>query len=392
MVGDSLDESDETFFVNLTVPVNATISDNQAVGTITDDDATPTVSIADASKLEGNGVATSGLPFTVSLSAASGLPVTVQYATSDGTADDGGPGLCIRQRHADDRGGREQRRGDGDDPGRRRTGAESDLHGRALQPDQRDPGQPDNRDGHDHQRRQCPDLLDREPLGGRGHRHDNQFRLHRLAGQPAGDATVQYATSNGTANGDTSCVSPADYLSTSGTLTFNATTSRTLTVQVCADTRLESSETFTVGLSNPQPSNQGALIAAGQGNGVGTITNDDTLTFAIDSVSTPEGNSGTTPLVFTATRGGDTSVSASVSYATSDGNGPTGATVASSDYQAASGTLTFAASETTKPITVLVNGDTALENAETFSVTLSSPQPSGATLVQGRHRYGHHPG
>ena len=36
--GDLLEESNETFFVNLTSPVNATISDNQGVGTINNDD------------------------------------------------------------------------------------------------------------------------------------------------------------------------------------------------------------------------------------------------------------------------------------------------------------------------------------------------------------------
>ena len=37
VVGDTIDEIDETFVVNLTVPVNVTIADNQGVGTVTDD-------------------------------------------------------------------------------------------------------------------------------------------------------------------------------------------------------------------------------------------------------------------------------------------------------------------------------------------------------------------
>jgi hypothetical protein len=41
--GDTNIESDETFFVNLSNPVNATISDSQAVGTITNDDVAPSV-------------------------------------------------------------------------------------------------------------------------------------------------------------------------------------------------------------------------------------------------------------------------------------------------------------------------------------------------------------
>ena len=46
--GDTASEADETFTVNLSNPVGATIADGQAMGTITNDDAaTPTLSIAD---------------------------------------------------------------------------------------------------------------------------------------------------------------------------------------------------------------------------------------------------------------------------------------------------------------------------------------------------------
>ena len=44
--------------------------------------------------------------------------------------------------------------------------------------------------------------------------------------------------------------------------------------------------------------------------------------------------------------------------------------MADNDYQANSGTLNFAANETTKQITVLVNGDTTFETDETFTVHL----------------------
>ena len=39
--GDLLDEANETYFVNLSSPVNATIADGQGQGTITDDDPLP---------------------------------------------------------------------------------------------------------------------------------------------------------------------------------------------------------------------------------------------------------------------------------------------------------------------------------------------------------------
>ena len=41
--GDTLDEADETFTVNLSAATNATIADGQGVGTITDDDPTPPI-------------------------------------------------------------------------------------------------------------------------------------------------------------------------------------------------------------------------------------------------------------------------------------------------------------------------------------------------------------
>jgi hypothetical protein len=57
-----------------------------------------------------------------------------------------------------------------------------------------------------------------------------------------------------------------------------------------------------------------------------------------------------------------------VDYATSDGTATAG-----SDYSAKSGTLVFAAGETSKQIDVTVNGDIQVESDETFTVTLSAP-------------------
>ena len=70
--------------ITLSNPQNATLSDATATGTITDDDDTPDLSIADKSVTEGTGSATVAT-FTVTLSAASGQQVTVAYATSSGT-------------------------------------------------------------------------------------------------------------------------------------------------------------------------------------------------------------------------------------------------------------------------------------------------------------------
>ena len=78
---DSIGEGSEAFTVTLSNASNASIGDGSATGTITDNEQTPTLSIADASAVEGSPVA-----FTVSLSPAAAGDVTVGYATADGTA------------------------------------------------------------------------------------------------------------------------------------------------------------------------------------------------------------------------------------------------------------------------------------------------------------------
>jgi chitinase len=84
-VDDTIDEPDETFFVNLSNPVNATIADSQGVGTIIDNDPPPMISISDTSVNEGNS-GTSSAVFTVTLSSVSGKTISVNYTTANGTA------------------------------------------------------------------------------------------------------------------------------------------------------------------------------------------------------------------------------------------------------------------------------------------------------------------
>ncbi|MDT7541848.1 MAG: hypothetical protein QOE33_1752 [Acidobacteriota bacterium] len=97
--------------------------------------------------------------------------------------------------------------------------------------------------------------------------------------------------------------------------------------------------------------------------------------FSVDDVTHNEGNSGTTSYIFTVTKTGATNLAASVDINTVDGT----ATTADGDYQSNSDTLTFAANETTKQFTVLVNGDTTFESNEAFTVHLSNA--SGASIT-----------
>ncbi|HUE74169.1 MAG TPA: Calx-beta domain-containing protein [Pirellulaceae bacterium] len=85
--GDRVAEANETFFMNLGNATNATIADDQGVGTIVDDE--PRISISDVSKSEGKRGKTTLFTFTVTLSAAYDEAVSMSYRTVDGTAKTG---------------------------------------------------------------------------------------------------------------------------------------------------------------------------------------------------------------------------------------------------------------------------------------------------------------
>jgi hypothetical protein len=87
---DGLDEADnETFTLNLTNPLGATIADAQAIGTIIDDDAMPNLRVNDVFTAEGNPGAPGSATVTITLSAASGRQVSVVYNTQAGSATAG---------------------------------------------------------------------------------------------------------------------------------------------------------------------------------------------------------------------------------------------------------------------------------------------------------------
>lgn len=106
------------------------------------------------------------------------------------------------------------------------------------------------------------------------------------------------------------------------------------------------------------------------------------VSIAATSADKPEGNSGTTEYTFTVARAGDASAAASVQWAVA---GSGGSPVAADDFVGGalpSGTVAFAAGETSKTITVGVQGDTQLEQDEAFTVTLSGAS-AGTTVIGG---------
>ena len=98
---DDLYELDEEITVNFTIPsassslvqfptdtgTGTTI--DSVVGTITNDDTMPSVTIADAEGLEGDAGGNNKVTFTITLSEPAGVPVTVSYVTADGSATAG---------------------------------------------------------------------------------------------------------------------------------------------------------------------------------------------------------------------------------------------------------------------------------------------------------------
>jgi hypothetical protein len=85
---DGIYEGDETFALNLSGEYNAVLGTTQATGTITDDEAKPTVSIGDAAVTEGN-TGTATATFDVTLSHASAFATDAAWATAGATATAG---------------------------------------------------------------------------------------------------------------------------------------------------------------------------------------------------------------------------------------------------------------------------------------------------------------
>ncbi|MCZ8162354.1 MAG: hemolysin, partial [Microcystis sp. LE19-196.1B] len=161
---------------------------------------------------------------------------------------------------------------------------------------------------------------------------------------------------------------------TTNTVTFAAGSSTaTVTVNPTADATVESNETVILTLATGTGYTVGTTTPV-----TGTINNDDSASISINDVTVSEGNSGTTNAVFTVTLSNPVDTSVTLNYSTANGT----ATTADNDYTAIATTpLTFNVGETSKTITVAVNGDTKVENNETFFVNLSNLQANGRNVT-----------
>jgi urease beta subunit len=158
----------------------------------------------------------------------------------------------------------------------------------------------------------------------------------------------------------------SDFAAKSGTLVFApGETSKTITISVYGDTRLEEDENFYVYLNLVSGN---AIMADWEATG--TILNDDTSsapTIDISDAEIVEGNSGSRTMTFTVTLSHASNQEVRVSYGTQNGTART----SDSDYVSKTGTLRFSPGQTSKTITVKVKGDKKVESDETFFVHLS---------------------
>ncbi|MEP1079566.1 Ig-like domain-containing protein [Leptolyngbya sp. PL-A3] len=364
ILGDTDYESDETFRVVLSNPSNATLIKEIGIGKIINDDV-PVLTIANAFATEGN-----YFEFTVTLSRASTETVTVNYADTPGTAtsDDyvsnfgqvtfapGETTKTIGFYTYDDT----------EDESAETFTVTLTSPTNAVIGTATATGTIIDNDA-------PPDFVptlsitDQSVSEGAG----TATFIVTLSKAINRAVTVNYTTENGTATAGT------DYITRSGQLTFAAgESSKTIVVPILDDTLYELSETFNVSLSSPTEA------TLGKGTAVGTITDNDVApvlpSLSINNVSIAEGNQGTTTATFTVSLSAISSQAVTVNYATANGTA-----VAGTDFTSTTGTLTFAAGEVSKTISVAIAGDTSFEANETFQVNLLSPTNATLATAQG---------
>lgn len=348
---DSLIEGSEDLTLHLDAATGATIANADGVGTITDDDV-PGLTVGNASVLEGG-----KLSFTVTLDATSPVPVTVGYATVSGTASSTdysnatgtltfGAGETSKTIDVVTTGDTVV------EPDETLTLHLSDPMGATIVT-------ADGRGTILNDDVVPPSLKVADASVTEGATLGFAVSLSAASTSPV---TVRYATANGTA------LASSDYTAKSGTITFNpGDITKTIDVLTTPDSTVEANETMVLRLSSAN----GATIADGEG--IGSILNDDapTPSLKVSDASVAEGGL----LNFTVSLSAAGSSPVKVNYATANYTAS-----APSDYVAkATTTLTFAAGETSKVISVQTVQDPTVEASEAMLLRLTSP--SGATLA-----------
>lgn len=377
--GDNVVEANETFNVLLGTPSNAQIgvSDNSGLGTINNDDSS-SLSINDVALSEGNSGSVNAT-FTITLTSAvqGGFSVPVSSANgsatagSDYTAIPGGTNISFA--------------GGAGEVQNVIVAVTGDSVLEANETFQVNLGAPSNAsvavgDGSgigtiNNDDNASISIADASVAEGNGGTTPATFTV-TLNGSVQGGFSVPVASQSGTATGGVDFVDIVG-----GNLNFAGTAGETqsINVQINGDTVVEGNESYFVNLGVPSV----GAITLTDSQAVGTITNDDSASLAINSVAVTEGNSGTVNATFTVSLTGAVQGSFLVPVSSADGT----ATVANNDYLAIPGStnLTFTgALNETQTISVVVNGDTAVEPNETFLVNIGAPGNASISVSAGQ--------
>jgi serine protease len=358
ILGDTTEEADEVFYVNLYDASGAALVDDTGVGTIADDD-TPTLSIGDAFVTEGDS-GTKSMTFTVSLSRASASPVTydvVSYAhggtTSPATSGvDFDEGLLLHEVIP---------------AGQVAKTFTVTLHGDTVaEPNERLVAQIANA---------TVDIADAAGDGviinddgpllsiadaglAEGNSGTRAMVFTVSLSQPsASPVTYTLQTSGGTA------AAGSDYVQKVlvGEVIPAGQLSRTFSVAINGDTQVEGNETFFAVLSGIG----GATAVDVQARG--KIVNDDGPVLSIGDASLGEPDSGTTMMTFTVSLS-----QVAVAPVTFDFTTAAGTALAGPDFVPVSVTgLKIPAGQLSKVVSVPVKGDLVAEPDETFSAAIS---------------------
>jgi hypothetical protein len=263
VAGDSLEEPNETFAVNLSGPVGASLADGGAKGTIVDDETLPAISVDDAATAEGDAGSTA-VSFGVTLSHPSVDTVSVGLATADGSAV--GPADYLPATEVVSLA-----------PGETSKTVAVMVAGDAIdEPDESfaiNLSEPSNGVLADHQAAGTITDDDAAPTISVG----DASVIEGNAGSKSVEVTVSlsnpsshqvavgYATVDGTA------VAPGDFEPANGTLLFNAgDTQKTLAVSVLGDTSVEPDELLTIDAASAENATlgdaTGGVIIANDGD------------------------------------------------------------------------------------------------------------------------------
>lgn len=364
--GDTEDEVDEQFTVQLYAPTNATFLDDSATVTIVDNDTTAGISIDDLVVLEGDGSTPADFVLadvTLSLDVSSDGPVTVQVDSADGTAVAGTDYEAITARPVTF-------------PANTTTlTTEVKVFSNDVEDGNRDfvlnLSNPVNGaivdgqatitidDNEDLPKVSVADLSVTEGDGAAPNDFVNADVTVSLDSPSATAATVQLDTSAGTATAGT------DYEEvTAQTVTIPAgQTSVTQTIKVFGDTVVEPDEDFTVTLSNPSANiDPGTMTAT-----VTIVDNEVQPDLSIGDVTVTEGDTGFGFAVASVTLSQVSNLNVDVDVDSSDGTATAGV-----DYELVDQTLTIPAGSTSGQVFVKVFGDFDVESTEDLTLTLSN--------------------